>query len=49
MVPRLEVRYLWYPCGSLGGFVETICAEKDRQKNSLSQKGLRRNGRAKKT
>ena len=20
MVPRPEVRYLWYPCGSLGGF-----------------------------
>ena len=21
MVPRPEVRYFWYPCGSLGGFV----------------------------
>ena len=21
MVPRPEVRYLWYTCGSLGGFV----------------------------
>ena len=22
MVPRPEVRYLWYPCGSLGGFLK---------------------------
>ena len=24
MAPRPEVRYLWYPCGSLGGFVVII-------------------------